>query len=816
MTRLVRFSNNAVSRLASNITNVATTISLTPGDGAKFPIISGTQFFMATLIKADGTTEIVKVTARSSDTLTVVRAAEPVGSTQVAYAFTAGDRIEQRLTAKALSDELDRLDSGANIGTANKTANYTVLANDVSNLIRVDTTSGTITVTLPQISSLTDDFDIMVAKVTGDANLLNVVRAGTTDLINGVSSYVINNQWQSVWLIADRSTGTWTAINSGAGSTNVTVDSFTGSGTAGPFTLSGDPASKNNTAVYVGGVYQQKATYTLSGTSLTLGGTVEAGVAVEVLWAKPNPIGVPSDGTVTTLKLADSAVTTLKLAGGAVTDDKVAADAGIQASKLAYLLSGTGSQTTTVDKVLDETVSVLRFLTDDEIQAVQTNVWTTVSDVAASIQKAIDHIYSSTIQGGRLHFPKGFYKVNTSIYQKPRVSFVGDGSRHSTIYWGGASGAGLTYDAVVYCVNGTDASPDFVFSTNIEHLAIGGNNVAPVALAIRGHQENCVFSDLVLGSFTETGLNILPFSSINHGISFEDLHILPSNSASGGTGIKGSHVQKCNFKNITTDIGAGFNYSRGIHLYNTPLLNLFENIHTEDCTYGFYVEGGANNIFIGLEARNGNAAGIAHFYTTSTRYQIHGIRTIGGYTNQLQDSSNTVAAGTDTDSLSIVRGGSYFKRISDTESGSVTLSGRLTRGVDSYAGSSGVGQTNLRINTSIPASGTKYVEIDLGAGAVGFSGKLRLFSTGDQRYATEVLISGYGASDGSVAGGSVSAQVGTNTTALTVSAPSALATPATGKIRIPVLNNSSTLVQALEVLVEITVGGRQAIGISVS
>lgn len=307
MTRLVRFSNNSLSRLAANITNADTSISLTPGDGAKFPVISGSQFFMATLLKADGTIEIVKVTARSGDTLTVVRAAEPVGSTQVAYAFTAGDRIEQRLTAKALSDELDRLDSGANIGTANKTANYTVLANDVSNLIRVDTTSGTITVTLPQISSLTDDFDIMVAKVTGDANPLNVVRAGTTDLINGATSYTIYNQWQSAWLIADRSTNTWTVISSGISAVNTVVDAGTGSGSA-TITLSGDPGSKNNTALFIGGVYQQKSTYSISGTTLTAGGAITSGVGYEVVWSAPLTVGTPSDGTVTTNKLADGAL----------------------------------------------------------------------------------------------------------------------------------------------------------------------------------------------------------------------------------------------------------------------------------------------------------------------------------------------------------------------------------------------------------------------------------------------------------------------------------------------------------------------------
>lgn len=299
MTRLVRFSNNAVSRLAANITNASTTISLTPGDGAKFPVISGTQFFMATLIKSTGETEIVKVTARATDTLTVVRAAEPVGATQVAYAFSAGDRIEQRLTAKALSDELDRLDSGANIGATNKTANYTVQAADVSTLIRVDTTAGAITITLPEIASLADDFDIMVAKVTDNANAVNIVRAGSTDLINGATSYHINNQWQSAWLIADRSTNTWTAINSGAATSSIAVDTFTGDGTAGPYTLSGDPVSKANTAVYLSGVYQQKATYTLSGTSLTMGGNVPVGVTVEVVWSRPLSIGRTDAGLVT-------------------------------------------------------------------------------------------------------------------------------------------------------------------------------------------------------------------------------------------------------------------------------------------------------------------------------------------------------------------------------------------------------------------------------------------------------------------------------------------------------------------------------------
>lgn len=76
MTRLVRFSNNAVSQLAANLLVGGTSLSVTPGDGAKFPSLSAGQYFMATLVKSDGSTEVVKVTGRSTDTFTIVRAAE--------------------------------------------------------------------------------------------------------------------------------------------------------------------------------------------------------------------------------------------------------------------------------------------------------------------------------------------------------------------------------------------------------------------------------------------------------------------------------------------------------------------------------------------------------------------------------------------------------------------------------------------------------------------------------------------------------------------------------------------------------------------
>ena len=163
MTRFVRFANNATSQLASNLSAVGLTLSLTPGEGAKFPALTAGQFFKGTLVKADGTKEVVKVTARSTDTLTIARADESVAGIQTAYAFLAGDKFELRLTAAAISDELDRLDAAAFLDVVNKIANYTILETDISKLIKTDTTTSNITHTLPQISTFVAAYEEIAA-----------------------------------------------------------------------------------------------------------------------------------------------------------------------------------------------------------------------------------------------------------------------------------------------------------------------------------------------------------------------------------------------------------------------------------------------------------------------------------------------------------------------------------------------------------------------------------------------------------------------------------------------------------------------------
>lgn len=110
------FANNAYGSLASGISDAATSFVLATGQGARFPNPTNGDYFLITLVAIDGggaesAWEIVQVTARSTDTLTVVRAQE--GTTGATW--PAGTRIELRLTAGAT-------ESKANLGTAAYTA----------------------------------------------------------------------------------------------------------------------------------------------------------------------------------------------------------------------------------------------------------------------------------------------------------------------------------------------------------------------------------------------------------------------------------------------------------------------------------------------------------------------------------------------------------------------------------------------------------------------------------------------------------------------------------------------------------------------
>jgi hypothetical protein len=103
----LKVTNNAFGTLNAGITNSDTTLVLQSGQGSRFPSLSSGDYFYATLIDTSNNLEIVKVTARSTDTMTIVRAQDNT----TARAYSTNDRFELRPTAAMLNEVIAKGDA---------------------------------------------------------------------------------------------------------------------------------------------------------------------------------------------------------------------------------------------------------------------------------------------------------------------------------------------------------------------------------------------------------------------------------------------------------------------------------------------------------------------------------------------------------------------------------------------------------------------------------------------------------------------------------------------------------------------------------
>lgn len=108
------------------------------------------------------------------------------------------------------------------------------------------------------------------------------------------------------------------------------------------------------------------------------------------------------DGSITSAKLGDGAVTGAKIGAGAVTDEKVAANAGIQASKLAYVVGGNSRS---VASRLADFVSVLDYIPPNLHDSIRAGTNTTL--LQGYIQAAIN-------AAPWVYFPPGTYLVGNA------------------------------------------------------------------------------------------------------------------------------------------------------------------------------------------------------------------------------------------------------------------------------------------------------------------------------------------------------------------------------------------------------------------
>ena len=94
----VKVTNNATTTTVGAVSSTALSLTVASGTGALFPILGGSDYFYATLSDTNDNYEVVKVTARTDDVMTIVRAQEGT----LALPFPANSRFELRVTAASV------------------------------------------------------------------------------------------------------------------------------------------------------------------------------------------------------------------------------------------------------------------------------------------------------------------------------------------------------------------------------------------------------------------------------------------------------------------------------------------------------------------------------------------------------------------------------------------------------------------------------------------------------------------------------------------------------------------------------------------
>ena len=262
----VKFTNNARTTLAADITNSATTATVT--SGAVFPELNAGEYFYCTFDNGTNN-EIVKVTARSGNTLTIVRGVD----NSTARAFVADDAAELRATAGLLTDIQENLAAKS----ANQTIyNATTASNATAYDIGIDPgQESNAMVFLNGVMQHHDTFSFSSSTLTFD-----------TAPVNGTALEVIVDNLINLQ------------------SSNLTTDTFTATSGQTAFVLSDAPAAENNLIVFIDGVFQDQSNYSISDHTLTLATGAVQGRTVTIYIINPVNIGTPSDGTVTTSKLS--------------------------------------------------------------------------------------------------------------------------------------------------------------------------------------------------------------------------------------------------------------------------------------------------------------------------------------------------------------------------------------------------------------------------------------------------------------------------------------------------------------------------------
>ena len=232
-----------------------------------------------------------------------------------------------------------------------------------------------------------------------------------------------------------------TAGSSGAPAT-ITRQVFSGTGSQTVFTLASDPGALGNSAqVYIGGVYQQRSTYTIAGTTLTFSSAPVAGTDnIEFVNFLTSNIGSTSADLVT------------------------------------YTPTGTSAVARSAASKFGDTVSVKDFGAKGDA----------VTDDTAAIQAAITYAASTinSASGMEVLLPTGTYLISSRITLPNRVGLRGANGRGTVI----KPHSSFADSYMFHAVNGTSS----MFGSYLSDMYIDarGKNMSAVVYS-QAWQETC-------------------------------------------------------------------------------------------------------------------------------------------------------------------------------------------------------------------------------------------------------------------------------------------------------------------------------------
>lgn len=337
---------------------------------------------------------------------------------------------------------------------------------------------------------------------------------------------------------------------------------FTGNGSTTAFTLSYDPYVKDNAQVYIDGVYQNKDTYSTSGTTLTFTEAPPLNSLIEVAVAR-----------------------TLEAIGTA------------DASTVTFTQAGTGAVASTVNAKLQEFVSVKDFgATGDG-----------VTDDTAAIQAA----FLAVGDGGKVYFPEGTYITSSPIK-------IGNGNARHICGAGRYKTKIENSSSVIFNLGDTNDASDSV----VEHLNIRSKTGGGHCFDVKFSLSKFSLRDCVVQQDNPAKSIWYQVTGYSGGNTFERLHLIAASSGTMTTNpwyhVSSEVTNGFVFRDIRADYSRdGYQFfkidSSNASSFNTN--GLFQNI-TFELTYGGMIYLGGHRV---TEIRN------CASYDMSTTQTGHGI-----------------------------------------------------------------------------------------------------------------------------------------------------------------------------------------------